>query len=85
VSSAVLLPTTHYAEILLEDWKKNFSQEHYEKNLAQGTVHINQEHKEPKKSYIGVLKIPLQFLCITLKSESGVQYGCIKYHHLFFF
>jgi hypothetical protein len=37
-------------------------------------VCINQEHKKAKKkSYIGVLKIPVQFLCMTLKSESGVQ------------
>jgi len=35
-------------------------------------VYINQAHKKPKNSYIGVLKIPVQFLCMTLKSESGV-------------
>jgi hypothetical protein len=33
VSFALLLQTTHYAEMLLEDWKKKFSQEHHEKIL----------------------------------------------------
>jgi len=73
VSSTVPLQTTHYAEMLLEDWKKNFSQDPHEKNLAQGMVYINQDHKEPKNSYIGVLKIPVQFLCMALNLESGVE------------
>jgi hypothetical protein len=59
VSSAVLLQTTHYAKILLEDWNKILSQEHHEKILDKAWFTLIRNMKSQKIIYIGILKIPV--------------------------
>jgi len=61
--------------MLLEDWgkKKKFGQEHHEKILHKTSLTLIRNIKSQKKSYIGVPKIAVQFLSMTLKLESGVQ------------